>query len=71
MAEDVGVTGLIESLEALRQSLHDNPDEWQNVTLEAYLEAVQARLESTAGKAPAEPTWNFVVTLFSVGRIYE
>jgi hypothetical protein len=65
------VDAVIERLRELRKDLQDNPDAWQNHTLSDYLESVAAWLEDTKGRAPAEPSWDFVAGLFGVGKIYE
>jgi hypothetical protein len=69
--EKSDVMFLVERLRDLRRDLRDNPDEWQNHTLEDYLEAIEAWLEDTKERAPHEPTWEFVAGLFAVGKIYE
>ncbi len=62
---------LIDRLEKLRDDLVKNRDEWQNLTLESYLEAVQACLEANKHKNKGAPTWDDVAAIFEVGKIYE
>jgi hypothetical protein len=66
-----GVEVALEGLRKLREDLQTNPDAWQNHTLPDYLEAIEAWLEATKDRAPAQPTWDFVVGLLGVGKIYE
>lgn len=69
--KDSGVQVLIDSLQRLRDDLRDHPEEWENRSLEDYLESVQAWLQATTGRAPGEPSWKFVAGVFGVGKIYE
>jgi hypothetical protein len=66
-----GVEVAIEGLRRLREDLRTNPDAWQNHSLSDYLEAIEAWLEATKDRAPAQPSWEFVVGLLEVGKIYE
>ena len=66
-----GAQSVIEGLRRLRDDFHANPDAWQNHTLDDYLEAIEAWLEATKDRAPEQPSWDFVLGLFEVGRIYE
>jgi hypothetical protein len=66
-----GVESAIVGLRKLREDLRTNPDAWQNHSLADYLEAIEAWLEATKERAPAQPSWEFVVGLFGVGKIYE
>lgn len=62
---------LIDRLERLRDDLAKNPTEWENITLAAYLEAVQSCLEDNKDRNQSSPTWADVAEIFEVGKIYE
>ncbi|MGK5511735.1 DUF7660 family protein [Brevibacillus formosus] len=38
---------LIQFIKALRHDLKDNPDEWENLSLDAFLEAMESWIEDT------------------------
>jgi len=65
------VTTVIERLRELRQDLLDHPQDWENHTLSDYLESLQAWLEDTRERVPAEPSWDFIANLLGAGKIYE
>ena len=54
-----------------RPTSPSNPDAWENHSLADYLAAIEAWLEATKFRAPEQPSWDFVVGLFEVGKIYE
>ncbi|MEH7452795.1 DUF7660 family protein [Gottfriedia acidiceleris] len=57
-------------VESLRSDLNTNEVEWENVTLEAYLEAMKAWMTDT-DRLSDSPSWkDFAVILLS-GRFYE
>ena len=60
----------IKFVESLRSDLDTNEKEWENITLEAYLEAMEAWMTDT-DKLSDSPSWkDFAVILLS-GRFYE
>jgi len=70
MSTTAGVEVAIEGLRKLREDLKANPDEWQNHSLDDYLEAIAAWLDATKDRAPTQPSWDFIVGLFGVGKIH-
>lgn len=63
---------LVRFLTALRSDLQRNPDGWQNVTLDSYLEAIGAWfVEAREEQIPHEAPWNLLAAALWVGRIYE
>lgn len=65
-------------LEALQEDLKQNPEGWENPTLDRYLEALAAWVTvyencyRNAGKAaPAEPNWTFFAEALTAARLYE
>jgi hypothetical protein len=70
------VADVAEAVKALQVDFVENPDRWQNWSLEAYLEAVEAcvhdnrhRLEA-AGFAPT-PRWDTLWGCIEAGKFYE
>jgi hypothetical protein len=62
---------LRDGIAELLQDLDENPDSWENTSLAAYLEAINAWVNSPGADLPKEPSWEFVVKLLNVGRSYE
>lgn len=69
---------LIAFLSVLRQDLSRNGDQWENVTLEAYLEALQAVLTDWRGRfvnrgepVPDSPSWRIVGEVLLAAGAYE
>ncbi len=69
---------LVAFISALRADLAAHPDEWQNLTLDGYLEAIQAWLDSAEGlrrntgvDVDTLASFTFAATILSVGKIYE
>ncbi|TQR36464.1 DUF7660 family protein [Brevibacillus brevis] len=64
---------LIQFIKALRHDLKDSPDEWENLSLDAFLESVEAWMEDTKdmGYLPNRPEWNSFAAILYVGKIYE
>ena len=55
-----------------------NPEEWENVNVSEYLEAIASWVEDMDGyyrnmnlEMPKNLDWRFITTLFYVGKIYE
>ena len=68
---DLTVEDVIQALHELRRTLRTHPDDWQHETIEDYLEAIEAWLKGAQDRAPARPSWEFVIALFRMGKIYE
>jgi hypothetical protein len=56
----------------------NNSVEWENKTIENYLESIQSWIEDMEGyyennniEVPKNIDWNFFATVFYVGKIYE
>ena len=63
---------------ALRSDLIAEPENWQNLTLEMYLDAISAwtqvmdRVYANLGKSmPVEPSWETFAQILLAGKIYE
>jgi len=64
---------LIQFIKDLRHDLQVNPHEWENLTLEAFLEAMEAWLEDSkdAGFLPEQPEWKSLAAILYMGKLYE
>ena len=63
---------LIEFLGLLREDFAKNKENWENWTVDAYLESMQAWLTDTSDKPGTENlTWEFVASILIAPRSYE
>ncbi|MED1915804.1 hypothetical protein P4V64_10840 [Bacillus thuringiensis] len=65
--------GLIEFIKALRHDLQVNPEEWENLSLAAFLEAMESWMEDTLDMEylPDQPEWKSLAAILYMGKIYE
>ena len=63
---------------ALRKDLESQGGDWENPTLERFLEAMQAWIEDSDGYylnagqfVPVEPTWRTFAEILIASKIYE
>lgn len=62
---------VIDRLTSLAADLRSHPEEWENVNLVAYLEALAAWLGDWQAKHNEPLTWDFVANMFEAGKYYE
>jgi len=62
---------LVEVISELHDELHTNPEAWENLTLEDYLEAMQAWLTDFQRKKEEPPTWYFMARMLCGASRYE
>ncbi|WP_289136480.1 hypothetical protein [uncultured Brevibacillus sp.] len=64
---------LIQFIKALRHDLLVNPDEWENQTLDGFLEAMESWMEDTMdiGFLAEQPEWKSFAAILYMGKIYE
>lgn len=62
----------------MQEDKKNNDSEWENKSIESYLEAIASWTEDMDGyysnmnlSAPKDIDWSFIATLFYVGKIYE
>lgn len=62
----------------LLQNLHERPEQWENASLEAYLEAVASWVQDMDGyyrnrgeKVPKHLTWHHLGEILLAAKIYE
>ncbi|MDM5248889.1 MULTISPECIES: hypothetical protein [unclassified Lysinibacillus] len=68
----------LEFLNMLSKDFKLNVDEWENKSINNYLEAIESWIEAMEGyyinsglPVPNNIDWNFLATVFYVGKIYE
>jgi hypothetical protein len=68
---------LIAVVTSLRSELIERPEEWENATLEHFLDAMAAWLSAfpqsyvNTGEAVPNPDWRFVADVLRAARVYE
>lgn len=72
MAESVASKDQLAAfVHALANDLHSHPEEWENATLETYLEALGVWLE-VKGEGPAQtPRWKDIAHMLIAAKVYE
>jgi hypothetical protein len=73
LAENKGsVDEVLDAIQQLRQELSDGKIEhWENPTLEQYLDAMHAWLETMGPRMAEGPSWKFVEVMLQAAKIYE
>jgi hypothetical protein len=62
---------VIHAIDALLEDLRTAPESWENATLESYIEAMQAWLESSARKQDEPASWDLIVQMLQAAKICE
>ncbi len=63
-----------DALQTIRQlltQLKDNPDSWENPSLDRYLDGMAAWLEDSGKKQDQPPSWDLIIQMLEAGKIYE
>lgn len=63
-------TDLIMFIKSLRTDLKTNEEEWENITLEDYLESMEAWMTDT-NMLSEKPNWKSFTEILLSGRFYE
>jgi len=73
LAEDSGsVDAVLVAINELREELQQGRlEDWENPTLERFLEAMHAWLETMGPRVGNKPSWKFVEVLVRAAKIYE
>lgn len=72
-----GVEGVLAVIDALREDLESNPEDWENGTLDRYLEGLAASIRSlpsaytNLGVPEPRPDRRFLADALRAARIYE
>ena len=62
---------VVEAIRKLLLDLKTNPDDWENPTLERYLDAMAGWLEGYGKKYNPTPSWEFIIQMLEASKIYE
>jgi hypothetical protein len=65
------VSGVLESLRELNESLRKDPQSWENPTLERYLYAMERWLTALKDEVEDKPCWELVALMLEAGTDYE
>jgi hypothetical protein len=60
-----------DEIHKLLVDLKRHPDDWENPTLNRYLEAMAAWIEAYGKKYNPEPSWDFIIQMLKAAKIYE
>src|SRR5207245_290051 len=73
LAEDSGsVDAVLVAIKDLLEELQQGRlDDWENPTLERFLEAMQAWLETMGPRVGDKPSWKFLEAMIRAAKIYE
>lgn len=61
----------VKTLEILIEDFRNHPDDWENSTLERYLEAMAAWLNSARLREVEAPSWELFCEALEAAKIYE
>ncbi len=61
----------VQTVRRLLIQLKDDPDSWENPTLDRYLEGMAAWLEDSGKKNDQPPSWDLVIQMLEAAKIYE
>jgi hypothetical protein len=61
----------VQAIRRLLIQLNDNPDSWENPTLDRYLEGMAAWLEDSGKKHDQPPSWDLIIAMLEAARVYE
>ena len=61
----------IETIDQLLRELKEDPEHWENPTLERYLDAMRAWLNDSKNKNLEQPSWDLIVQMLRAAKIYE
>jgi hypothetical protein len=71
-AEEGSVDAVLGVIQELREQLRQgNTADWENPTLESFLEAMHAWLETMGLRIAGKPSWKFVEVMLQAAKIYE
>jgi hypothetical protein len=73
LAEDPGsVDAVLRAIDELRIELQQGRlDDWENPTLESFLEAMRAWLEAMGPRVGDKPSWRFIQAMVQAAKVYE
>ncbi|RSK26281.1 hypothetical protein EJF36_05080 [Bacillus sp. HMF5848] len=61
---------LVSFIDKLKNDFETNKTEWENLSLDDYLEAIKGWVEDT-NSLPSNPNWNTFAEILMAGKYYE
>jgi hypothetical protein len=61
----------VQAIRRLLTQLGDDPDSWENPTLERYLDGMAAWLEASGKTQDQPPSWDLIIDMLEAAKIYE
>ncbi|HTI97382.1 MAG TPA: hypothetical protein VL527_00660 [Dongiaceae bacterium] len=61
----------VQAIRHLLTQLENNPNSWENPTLDRYLDSLAAWLEASGKKADRTPSWDLIIEMLEAAKIYE
>jgi hypothetical protein len=71
LREPASLDDVINTLHELRSNLQEHEHEWQNITLDHYLESMARWLRDVRGRVGTEASWRLLIQLLIAGKYYE
>lgn len=71
LRENANIDDVLATLAFLRSDLRDHPENWENPTLESYLESLEAWLTGAREQLSEKPSWQLLVAMLRAARVYE
>jgi hypothetical protein len=73
LAQDSGsIAAVLHTIATLREELQSgHTTDWENPTLDRYLEALHAWLEAVGTRVEGKLSWKLVEAMFQAAKIYE
>lgn len=62
---------VVQTLNTLHADLRNNPEKWGNPSLDQFLDAMSAWLDSARLRTVDEPSWELICEMLEAGKIYE
>ena len=61
----------VKAIRELMIQFREHPDNWENPTLESFLEALAAWLEDSGRSTDHPPSWGLIIQMLEAAKIYE
>ncbi len=61
----------VATIHNLLSGLKNNPNEWENPSLDPYLDAMAAWLEGAGKKDNQPPSWDLIIDMLEAAKSYE
>lgn len=61
----------VAEIRALLVELKNDPESWENPTLDRFLDAMAAWLEASNKKEAMAPSWDMVIAMLHAAKYYE